>query len=100
MMDAEHMDRYGTVRLLSAILANQPRLTGAACIGRHELFDPIRGNGDPRFQRQEQIRRVTAARICAGCPRGPSLPRCDHHRHGSRVIFGDTIPDVTARTSA
>lgn len=67
VVDTEHVDREATARLLSAILANQPRLPGAACIGRHELFDPIRGNGS-RFQHQEQIRRVEAARIRAGCP--------------------------------
>ncbi len=53
--------------LLTAILADQPRLVGAACCGRHELFDPIRRN-EPGFQRHEQTRRTEAARICAGCP--------------------------------
>ncbi|MGH3548413.1 MAG: WhiB family transcriptional regulator [Pseudonocardiaceae bacterium] len=61
------VDREGTVRLLSAILADSPRLPGAACRGRHALFDPIRGN-EPGFQRQEQRRRTDAARLCAGCP--------------------------------
>ena len=61
------MDREGSIKLLSAILANQPHLPGAACRGQHELFDPIRGRG-PRFQRQEQIRLAEAAQVCAGCP--------------------------------
>ncbi|MGH3857962.1 MAG: WhiB family transcriptional regulator [Pseudonocardiaceae bacterium] len=61
------VDREGTVRLLAAILTDQPRLPGAACRGRHALFDPIRGN-EPGFQRREQVRRTEAARICAGCP--------------------------------
>ncbi|PZS23005.1 MAG: hypothetical protein DLM60_03360 [Pseudonocardiales bacterium] len=67
------MDPDGTVRLLSAILADQPRLSGAACIGRHEMFDPIR-NGDPRYQREEQLRRTEAARLCAGCPARQRCP--------------------------
>lgn len=41
------MDPDATVRLLTAILTDQPRLVGAACIGRHELFDPICGNRAP-----------------------------------------------------
>jgi transcription factor WhiB len=61
------VDREATVRLLAAILAGQPRLPGAACRGRCELFDPIRGNS-PRFQRQKHLRLAEAARVCAGCP--------------------------------
>ncbi len=61
------VDPDGTVRLLIAILTGQPQLPGAACRGRHELFDPIRCI-DPQHYRQEQIRRTEAARICAGCP--------------------------------
>ncbi|MGH3522204.1 MAG: hypothetical protein ACRDU4_05100 [Mycobacterium sp.] len=61
------MDPDGTVRLLSAILTDSPRLPGAACRGRHAMFDPIRGN-EPGFQRREQVRRTEAARVCAGCP--------------------------------
>jgi hypothetical protein len=39
--------------LLREILAGTARLPNAACIGRHELFDPVVGNGH-RYQRQEQ----------------------------------------------
>ncbi|MGH3824569.1 MAG: hypothetical protein ACRDRA_17305, partial [Pseudonocardiaceae bacterium] len=61
------------VQLLKVILADQPRLPGAACRGRHELFDPVVGNG-PRFQHREQHRRAEAARVCAGCPERHHCP--------------------------
>jgi WhiB family redox-sensing transcriptional regulator len=67
VLDTVHMDREGSIKLLSGILAGTPRLPGAACIGRHELYDPIAGNG-PQFQRAEQIRLAEAAQVCAGCP--------------------------------
>jgi hypothetical protein len=62
------MDREASIKLLSTILADTVRLTGAACIGRHELFDRTPGNGGHQHQRQEQIRRAEAARLCATCP--------------------------------
>ncbi len=55
------------IKLLAVILADQPKLDGAACRGRHALFDPIRCI-DPQHYRREQIRRTEAARICSGCP--------------------------------
>ncbi|MGH3888769.1 MAG: hypothetical protein ACRDSZ_19790 [Pseudonocardiaceae bacterium] len=45
------VDRDGTIKLLAVILADLPKLDGAACRGRHELFDPIRGNGH-RYQHE------------------------------------------------
>lgn len=62
------VDREATVRLLATILAGQPRLPDAACRERHELFDPVRQDGSPRLQHQEQLRRERAAEVCAGCP--------------------------------
>jgi WhiB family redox-sensing transcriptional regulator len=62
------MDADAALDLLKEILAGVPRLPGAACIGRHELFDPVPGNGGHQHQRQEQIRRAEAARLCATCP--------------------------------
>jgi len=62
------MDADAALALLKAILADSVRLPNAACVGRHELFDPIPGNGGDQHQRQEQIRRAEAARLCAGCP--------------------------------
>ncbi len=67
------VDPDGTVRLLTAILVDQPKLDGAACRGRHELFDPIRCI-DPQHYRQEQIRRTEAARICSTCPARTRCP--------------------------
>jgi hypothetical protein len=62
------MDADATVELLREILAGVPRLPGARCIGKHELFDPVPGNGGHQHRRQERIRRAEAARLCAGCP--------------------------------
>ena len=61
------MDADATLDLLKEILAGVPRLTGAACIERHEMFDPVLGNGH-QYQRQEQIRLAKAARLCTTCP--------------------------------
>ncbi|HKR48837.1 MAG TPA: hypothetical protein VJT72_04510 [Pseudonocardiaceae bacterium] len=41
------MDHDDVVALLEAILTDIPRLDGATCRGRHELFDPIRGKRSP-----------------------------------------------------
>jgi hypothetical protein len=68
MENTDPVDHDGTIELLSKILADTVRLTGAACIGRHELFGQTPGNGGHQHQRQEQIRRAEAARLCAGCP--------------------------------
>jgi hypothetical protein len=39
------MDRDGSIKLLSASLADLPSLPGAACSGRHLLFDEVPGRG-------------------------------------------------------
>jgi hypothetical protein len=49
------------------ILADTVRLSSAACVGRHELFDPIVGSGH-RYRNQERVRLTKAARVCVGCP--------------------------------
>ncbi len=67
------MDREGVVRLLEAILASQPKLPGASCIGRHSVFDAEPGNGR-WYQIQEQNRVAEAARVCGGCPVRPRCP--------------------------
>ncbi len=64
------MDREGSIKLLAAILTDLPQLTGASCIGRHELFDPppgLPGNGY-RNPHQERERVHQAATLCTGCP--------------------------------
>ena len=75
--------RESIIKLLSAVLANQPALPGAACRGRHEVLDPSRGNGH-RYKGREQIRLEEAARVCAGCP---VMQRCP-----SRIATLGTIP--------
>ena len=67
------MDPDAALDLLKAILAGTVRLPGAACIGRHDLFDRTPGNGGHQHQHQEQIRRAEAARLCATCP---AIPHC------------------------
>lgn len=62
------MDRDGSIKLLSTILTNIPRLTGASCIGHHRLFDPLPGNGNQAIRAQERHRVARAAACCAGCP--------------------------------
>ena len=57
----------GALLLLRAILADLPQLPGAACVGHHELFDLVVGNG-ARYRRQEQLRRRKAAKVCTRCP--------------------------------
>lgn len=61
------MDADAVVALLKEILADLLRLPGAACIGKHAMFDPVIGNG-LQYRDQEQIRLAKAARLCATCP--------------------------------
>jgi hypothetical protein len=61
------VDREGVVALLAEILTDRPQLTGAACIGKHAIFDPIVGNG-LQYRDQERVRLAKAARVCGGCP--------------------------------
>lgn len=61
------MNPDGVVALLAEILTDRPHLTGASCIGKHALFDPVLGNGR-QYQRQERARLAKAAHVCAGCP--------------------------------
>lgn len=49
----------GEMALLERILADRPNLQGAACIGRHGLFDAAR---DDKAQRAE------AEALCWRCP--------------------------------
>jgi hypothetical protein len=56
-------DRY-TTALLEALAGSTPRLPGAACRGRYELFDTAAGQfGYRMFQA-----RAEALAVCAGCP--------------------------------
>ncbi|MGH3838300.1 MAG: hypothetical protein ACRDSF_21780 [Pseudonocardiaceae bacterium] len=59
------MDHEGTARLLSAILTDLPKLDGAACQGRYELFDELPGRPSPD-ERRERLQ--AAATVCRACP--------------------------------
>lgn len=51
-----------TARALLAALGYPPRLAGAACVGRHQLFDAT-GDDPASRHRQEQ-----AIALCRQCP--------------------------------
>lgn len=53
------------IGLLSAILADNPRIDDAACNGRWSLFEPVRDN-EHRHSVLERHERAKA--ICAHCP--------------------------------
>lgn len=58
------------VSLLESILADRPSLPGAACIGRHELFDEDQdGSNDDTRHRQ-----AAAEQLCIGCPEAWRCP--------------------------
>jgi hypothetical protein len=62
------MDADAVLALLKEILTDIPRLLpGAACIGHHESFDPVLGNGY-WYRDQERAPLAKAAALCAGCP--------------------------------
>lgn len=55
----------GVVPLLAAVLRELPKLTGAACAGRSELFDPAH-----RHETAETVeaRHARAVGLCRTCP--------------------------------
>lgn len=55
----------GEISLLSAMLASQPKLTGARCTDHAELFDPQAPGEDRATCRR---RHEQAAALCATCP--------------------------------
>lgn len=67
------VDHEGSIKLLSAIMADLPRLTGAACVDRHHLFDELSGRG-PAHHEQEHARIARAADCCATCPARAKCP--------------------------
>jgi hypothetical protein len=67
VVDTRSGDHDGTIKLLSEILTYTVRLPGASCVGRHELFDPVVGNGLV-YRDQERARLTKAATVCATCP--------------------------------
>jgi hypothetical protein len=65
VLDTVPMDREGSIKLLSGILAVTPRLPGAACVGRHEHYDELPGRGPEHHERERVVRAVAC---CATCP--------------------------------
>ena len=55
------MDPDAALDLLKEILAGVPRLPGAACIGKHHMFDPVLGNGH-QYRDQDRARLTETAR--------------------------------------
>ncbi len=53
------MDREASIKLLSTILADTVQLPGAACLGKHHLFDPV--SGTSRVHRHQEQQRVARA---------------------------------------
>lgn len=59
------MDPEATVALLSKVFAGLPKMDGAQCVGRHELFDPRGKDEDADAARQ---RHTEAVALCRRCP--------------------------------
>ncbi|MDF3309886.1 hypothetical protein P3H15_33245 [Rhodococcus sp. T2V] len=58
------------VALLETILSERPSLPGAACIGRHELFDEDHDESNDGTR----PRQAAAEKLCAGCPEAWQCP--------------------------
>lgn len=56
------------VELAAAMLQGTPRLTGAACAGRWELFDPRGVDVVQETVPEADARHAEALAICAACP--------------------------------
>lgn len=93
------MSRAAAVRLVDppwfefakAVLADTPNLTGAACAGRHALFDP-QAHEDGETTQQAAARHERAMSLCRWCP---ALAECragwidtDTRRRPAGVIAG------------
>lgn len=70
------------VTLVGRILAGVPVLDGAACIDRHELFDPAEPDED---RADAAYRHEAAAAICTSCP---ALAQC---RDWSSTVSRSTV---------
>lgn len=65
MTDGARFDPEGAIRLLASMLAGAPKLSDAACIGQHTLFDDRRGDEDAE---DAETRHAAAAATCCRCP--------------------------------
>lgn len=71
-VQVQRWDPDGTIKLLGVILRGLPNLTGAACHGRHELFDELTGRLSPRVRELQRQRDSLAVEMCRGCPARPA----------------------------
>ncbi len=95
------VDPDGTVRLVGAILRGTPSLPGAACRGRHELYNDVvredpatRADGvtDEQFDIAIEAKAPLSVRCGDRSGRGTGLPGAGDHRgdvlHGARLESG------------
>ncbi|MGH3896793.1 MAG: hypothetical protein ACRDTA_00785 [Pseudonocardiaceae bacterium] len=82
-MNTTHRGPDGTVRLIGAILRGTPSLPGAACIGRHELFDDV-AQEDPATRRE----RLDAAAELSRSPDLPAISSCLYSLRGATAPNG------------
>lgn len=64
-MTAAPLDPQGVGRLLARVLADTPRLAGAACVGLWEAFDSPHPGEEPA---DADYRHRTALALCRRCP--------------------------------
>ncbi|WP_235718330.1 hypothetical protein [Mycolicibacterium goodii] len=62
---AAPMDGHASHELLIAVLKGAPRLAGARCVGRPELFDPAAPDERPE---DAADRHEAAVHLCRACP--------------------------------
>lgn len=79
------MDPDGMLNLLALVMQGTQPLPGAACDGRHELYDPMDATmgADPNAEYQ----RAAAAKVCRNCLH---VLECPHR------VTVDTAPEVAA----
>jgi hypothetical protein len=97
-VQVQQWDPDGTIRLLGAVLRGIPNLPGAACSGRHQLFDTVPLE-DPVTRAQ---RLPEAGRLCRNGTRAQpdlaDLRKQVDRSQGSRRSAG-TFRKITNRTS-
>ncbi|MCQ4120443.1 WhiB family transcriptional regulator [Rhodococcus tibetensis] len=81
----ERVRQRKTIEVLVGLI--DPRLRGAACVGRHELFDDRHENEQ---ESDRAARHAAAARICARCPVRTACRdvAAEHSRHIEGVWAG------------
>lgn len=85
------MDADAAEHLLRAILADLPRLPGAACVSQYALFDDVPGC-QSRDQRAERFE--AAVRVCESCPARPACPESLPDPAAGRMVSPLMTPPV------